>query len=156
MKTTSLKSLALALVAGTALTAISPAQAQTTDINPFFSVGDIMMGFKATGGTGSSTQVYVSLGLATDFRDATGNFLNIINAGSVLSTTYGANWFERDDLFFGVAGVLTNSAIASPVNGDPGRTIYTSRGRTGVGTIGTAGSTPWVVANNTSMTSGAS
>ncbi len=152
MKLSTLKSLSLALVAGTALTAFTPAQAQNSNFAP----GDILMAFRATGGQGSDTLVYVALGSGTSFRDATGNFLNIRNVGSTLSNTYGNSWFNRTDLFFGAVGAFSNATAGAPVNGDPRRTLYATNARTEVGTVGSSASTPWSISSNTVMTAGAS
>jgi hypothetical protein len=152
MKLSTLKSLSLALVAGTALTAITPAQAQNSN----FALGDIVMGFRATGGTGSDTLVYVALGGATTFRDTTGNFLNIRNVGSTLTATYGASWFDRTDLFFGAVGVRSNASVGAAVAGDPTRTIYATRERSAVGNIGSSASTPWFISSSGGMSFGSS
>ena len=128
--------IALAVAVAGVITGAS-AQAQ----NPNFTPGDLVLGFRATGGIGSSTVVQASLGnTATVFRDATANVLNIVNLGSLLDSTYGIGagnaiaWFDRTDLLFGAAGVWSNSNPVSELqNGDPEQSIYASKGRATVG-----------------------
>lgn len=92
--------------------------------------GNLVLGFQATGGTGASQNVFLSLGSATSFRD-NGNQGTIANIGATLSAVYGADWYTRTDLHFGVVGNLSGKPTsgigsASPVNGDPSRTFYIS------------------------------
>ena len=92
--------------------------------------GNLLLGFQATGGTGASQNVFISLGSATSFRD-NGNLGPIANIGATLTSVYGSDWYTRTDLYFGVIGNLSakpNSGIgsASAVNGDPSRTFYLS------------------------------
>jgi len=118
-----------------------------------YNAGDLIMGFRVTGGIGASSNVLVNLGQSTTFRNLNGtNSLNITNIFTDLSNTFGTGagngteWYNRTDLSFGVIGVYTNISDASGGtvnNGDPGQTIYMSRSRTSAGTVGTAqSSTP--------------
>lgn len=117
------------LIAGAlALTAVHPASAQ-------FANGDLILSFQATGGTGATQTVVANLGAAYTFRDLNSNSLNVANVGSLLSSTYGASWFDRTDLFFSINGNF--AAGFSPVNngspvvnGDARNTIYVGRSKT--------------------------
>ena len=128
--------MALAVAVAGVITGAS-AQAQ----NPNFTPGDLILGFRATGGVGSSTVIEAALGnTATVFRDATTNLVNIVNIGTLLDNTYGIGagnaiaWFERTDLLFGAAGVWSNSNPVSELqNGDPEQTIYATKARALVG-----------------------
>ena len=128
--------IALAVAVAGVITGAS-AQAQ----NPNFTPGDLILGFRATGGVGSSTVIEAALGnTATVFRDATANLVNIVNIGTLLDNTYGIGagnaiaWFERTDLLFGAAGVWSNSNPVSELqNGDPEQTIYATKARGAVG-----------------------
>jgi len=111
-----------------------------------FNNGDLILGFQATSGVGAKNNVFFNLGAGTYHRNNAGNLGNptagnnpfntsgqtsIGNIGTTLATTYGANWYSRTDLWFGVIGNLnqqTTSGIGfrSPVDGDPSRTVYSS------------------------------
>lgn len=114
------------LVAAASAMAITPSLA-----DPFSHTdGNLLLGFQATGGTGASQNVFISLGAATGFRD-NGNQGTLANIGATLTAVYGSNWYSRTDLYFGVIGNLSakpNSGIgsAAAVNGDPSRTFYLS------------------------------
>ncbi|MCB1231832.1 MAG: choice-of-anchor I family protein [Verrucomicrobiae bacterium] len=93
--------------------------------------GDLVLGFQAESGTGSNVNLFANLGPASDVRDnpALGT---VAILGNELTNTYGANWFTRDDLYFGVLGNFSNAPLSGPsagdtTNGDPTRTVYVSR-----------------------------
>ncbi len=145
-------STAILAAAGVALSA-SSAMAQ----NPNYAPGDIVLFFQQQGGTNT---LMLNVGAATTFRDTTSNILNIANIGSQLSngtTGFGASWYDLTNLYWGAAGVFSNSTSSSTVtNGDGGRTLYVSRERTAVGTEGVRSSTPWSIGTDGAMTSTAS
>lgn len=99
--------------------------------------GDLILGFKATGGVGADTCLQVNLGPASTFTGAAPGSVTVLNRLAVadLVETYGADWATRADLFWGVAGTTGVAAVGSV----PARTIWASRAET---TPGTA-STPW-------------
>lgn len=112
--------------------------------------GDLLLGFRASGGQGSSENLIVNLGQAdTVYRDAVANLTNIVDIGTLLTSTYGAGWDTRSDLFWGIVGVRTASSVGSAVDGDPVRTNYLSAAQTGVNP-GTQSSTAWDIAGSTS------
>lgn len=121
-----LNSRTLLIIAATLVGGISPALGA-----PFaYTNGNLILGFQATGGTGSGQNVFVNLGSGTGFRD-NGNQGTLGNIGATLASVYGADWYTRDDVWFGVIGNLNgnpNSGIGSApaVNGDPSRTFYLS------------------------------
>lgn len=124
-----LKLLSLAALALSGL-AVASATAQ----NNSFQNGDLILGFQSKGGTGSDQTVLINLGnTATVFRDATVTLDNITNINTILTTTFGAGWFDNTNLYFGAAGVWSNIAEGSLQNGDPEQTIYMSKARTAVG-----------------------
>lgn len=116
---------------------------------PFaFTNGNLILGFQATGGTGSGRNVFVNLGSGTGFRD-NGNRGALGNIGTTLASVYGADWYTREDLYFGVIGNLnsnpnTGIGSAAAVNGDPSRTFYlsTAAASPGTGQLIPAGSYP--------------
>ncbi len=110
--------LTMLVMAGISVAAL-PAQAGT------FLAGDLLLGFRATGGTGASSNLIVDLGQAdTVFRDATSSLTSIINLNAILTSTYGVGWDTRSDLSWGAVAVRTASSLNSAVDGDPQRTNY--------------------------------
>ncbi len=121
------KHLTSALFAAVCVTMLSTASAQMV-----YTPGDLLMGFQASGGTGGTSTYVFNLGAATHYRDnpqvGFGNIDNFVfNIGADLTAVFGADWFERTDLKFGIGGVRTNLPDVA-VNGDPGRTVYVSYG----------------------------
>lgn len=105
--------------------------------------GDLLLGFRASGGTGSATNLIVNLGQAdTVYRDAVANITSVVDIGTLLTSTYGAGWDTRSDLFWGVVGVRSNSSIGAAVDGDPVRTNYVTAAQTSV-SPGTQQSSAW-------------
>jgi hypothetical protein len=98
---------------------------------PFaFNDGDLILGVRATSGTGSTKNVFLNLGDAIALRN-NGDLGQLGNIGNTLAEVYGANWFERTNLYFGVianrsADSPTGAFGSPPVNGDPSRTFYIS------------------------------
>ena len=113
--------------------------------------GDLLLGFRASGGTGASSNLIVNLGQAdTVYRDATSNILSVVDIGTLLTSTYGAGWDTRADLFWGVVGVRSSAPSGAAVDGDPVRTIYATAAQTGTPVPGESGnSTPWNVSGGT-------
>lgn len=93
--------------------------------------GDLILGFQAESGTGSNVNLFANLGPATDVRDNP-SLGTVAVLGNELSNTYGAGWFSRTDLYFGVIGNFSNAPLTGPsaggtTDGDPTRTVYVSR-----------------------------
>jgi hypothetical protein len=124
-----------------------------------YTAGDLILGFRATGGTGASSTVVVDTGvLASTIRDSTSNIASLIDLGSgvgtVLTDTFGANWATRTDIQWGIVGLKSASATAGGVVfGDPKRTVYASEQSTGI--AGSAGSTPFDLLNAGNVTAAA-
>jgi hypothetical protein len=116
-----------------------------------FTPGDILLGFQASGGDGSSNTYVYNLGAGTGFRDGTTTGLIATIAGD-LNDTFGLGWYGRSDLYWGIAGVRDQSAGGpnTVVNGDSKATIYVSRIAATPGT-----STPWVLASGPTVISSA-
>jgi uncharacterized repeat protein (TIGR02543 family) len=125
-------------VAGLALAATA-ATAATWPPAP----GDLILAVQATGGTGSTTNVFFNLGPAHTLRDNPSPAGTLVNLDAELTAAFGAGWSSRSDLYFGVIANRSNATpsgigSAAPENGDPARTIYASKG------VATAGAgTPW-------------
>lgn len=125
-----------------------------------YTQGDLLVGFRASGGTGSSTTFVYNIGSSTGFRDNP-NQGSLANVGAQLAATYGSDWYTRSDVSWGVIGVQSNANPqfdTSVVNGDPVSTIYASRAATDFGTstawgTGTAFSRAQVVSAATQVVS---
>ncbi|MEO5913111.1 MAG: hypothetical protein ABIS50_02685 [Luteolibacter sp.] len=119
-----------------------------------FTNGDMILGFQASGGTGASSTVYFNLGSGVGARDNPYQGL-VGNISSALSSAYGANWYSRTDLYFGVLGNLNfgketpGFGYQAPVNGDPSRTFYVSTPNSGsLYTVGSYSANSLGVAGN--------
>ncbi len=105
--------------------------------------GDLILGVRATGGTGATKNVFFNLGPAHALRTNPSPTGTLVNLDAELIAAFGAGWNARTDLHFGVFANRSNATptgigSALPENGDPARTIYTSKGVTTAGT-----GTPW-------------
>lgn len=99
--------------------------------------GDLFLGFRATGGTGSNKCYMVNIGQASQFKNAAGPLtLNLGSVSGDLGTIFGGSWMDRADVFWGIAG---STGSFDPVGTDPAKTIYASRQQVIVGTQ----TTPW-------------
>lgn len=125
-----------------------------------YTKGDLFLGFVAASGTGSTSSVMVNLGPASGFRDSFDsgtNKLNIIAIGTQLSAQFGANWYERPELYVSLFGTTDQSGTSPTLyNGDPARTLYVSAARTGTGTAGSAESGGWSIETSAGMTDASS
>ena len=126
------------------LTAVPALAAIDTTFNP----NDVILGFRASAGNGTSTTIMVNLGSATTFRDASSNMLSIATIGSTLSSAYDSIWYDRTNLWAGFVSATNgqnsdNSGGVSIANQttDYNSTIYVSTRRTNSGTVGFASST---------------
>ena len=136
--------------------AITPALA----VNPNYAPGDLVLFFQQAGG---GSTIYANLGnAATNFRGgASGpdvpNKVNFLDLSAELSSAFGAGWATDPTVYAGLAAVADTSPDGTtPVNGDPPRTLYVSKPRAAVGSVGLANSTAWSIATNTLMSGGAS
>lgn len=151
-----LKSFSLA-AAGTLL---FPAVALAQN-NPQYQKGDLVLYFQQEGGANT---IYANLGnAALLFRgSASGpgaaNLLNFIDINAALVSAFGAGWASDPTVYAGAAGVFSTSSIGTTVtDGDPPRTVYVSRQRGAVGTVGQASSTAWsVLSGSTGMSTSSS
>ncbi len=121
----------LAGLAGLLLLAASSARAVTAV------AGDLILGFRASGGQGASSNLTVNLGPASNYYGALpGSFVVTSLSSADLAATYGPGWAARTDLSWGVAGTTGVSAVGIA----PARTLWASRAETTPGTP----STPWL------------
>ena len=100
--------------------------------------GDLILGFRATGGQGASTDYLLNLGSAASIiGSAVPINFNIGSIGGDLTTLFGS-WSTRGDVFWSVSGV---QKIAG--NGFANNTMFATRSDTAVAPLGTATTTPW-------------
>ncbi len=120
--------------AAAALLATQTARADT------YTDGDLILGFRAGGGAGGTTNLLLNLGSASIFRDATTQFTLSLGAlDADLDSLFSAVWDTRSDFFWSVAGTQYTAG-----NGFANRTLIASRSQAfPLGPIGSANSTPW-------------
>ncbi|MBV6497993.1 MAG: hypothetical protein CJBNEKGG_00207 [Prosthecobacter sp.] len=111
------RTLAVVLALGAAAMLTSGGAEAATAAN-----GDILLGFRATGGTGSTKNLVVNLGAATALENATGT-VSLGNLGTDLANTYGSEWKTRSDLFWGAAGTVGSF---TDIGTNPAKTVYGS------------------------------
>lgn len=107
---------------------------------------DLILGFRASGGTGASDNLVVDLGSITKFTGASGTINVTQLAAADLSAIYGSSWSNRigNDLYWGVVG--TTGRTAAGPGGQPSRTLWASSVETTGGT-----STAWTRGTSTSQ-----
>jgi hypothetical protein len=111
----------LPVVAGIALFASPAAEAAPVT----YSDGDLFLGFRAIGGTGATQTYLINIGQASTYRNALPNVTLNLSLGTIatdLTAIYGATWFTRSDILWGVVGV---QSVAG--NGDLANTLYASK-----------------------------
>ena len=87
--------------------------------------GDLILGFRATGGQGASTDYLIDLGSAASIINSAGPITFAIgNIGGDLTTIFGS-WSTRGDVFWSVSGV---QKIAG--NGFANNTMFATRSDT--------------------------
>ena len=132
--------LILLTAAGAALLAQSM-KAATTAYNP----DDLLLGVRATSGTGASQDYVINLGQASQF-DPNGSSVVTLNVGNFyidLANVFGTDWFSRTDLLWSVSGTPGNLA---GVGSDPAKLLYATRADQAGGT-----DNPWPQASSTSQ-----
>lgn len=93
-----------------------------------WSNGQLLIGFRASGGNGSSSSYLINIGNATLYTAAAApiNVNTALSLGNInldLVALYGSNWFTRADVYWGVFGGLTSanpsvfSSVARPSSG---------------------------------------
>ena len=105
-----------------------------------YNADDLILGFRATGGTGATKNVVVNIGQASAFRDASGSFA--VSTGAIASdlttafTTWnahradGSNGGLGSDVVWSVTG--TSGSFAA-VGADPAKTLYATRKQPSLG-----------------------
>jgi len=105
----------------------------------------LLLGFRASGGTGSDRSVVFALGPIETILSGGSYTLDLSGAGSILTQTYGNAWYSRSDLYWGVLGYNNGFVDGSPTladvwlsrsAGSPYPTVY---GEVALGTESLAG-----------------
>lgn len=105
-----------------------------------YSDGDILLGFRATGGEGATTDYLINIGSITQFTSTSGQLsVNVGNIATDLSNTFGADWKTRSDVLWSVSGVQKVAGNGFPSN----NTMFVSRAELTPGTQ----SVPWTRAS---------
>ncbi len=151
MKLKSVKSF-LAILSGVGFSAI---EVHAQD-NPFFAAGDLILHFQKPG---DDDTVFVGLGsAATLYRGAAAGptadrqALNIVNIDAALTSAYGPGWASDTAIYAGVVACRSTSTGIQVFDGDQTRTVYASRPRSSVGTLGQRNSTTWDLTIGGNMT----
>ncbi len=121
---------AVALVPSTSMAALS------------YSDGDLLLGIRALGGQGSTSDYLVNLGSISQYLTANTNDtiltldteISNTTVASDLSTLFGSNWASRSDLVFSITGTKFSAGLTLP-----NRTMFASR----ASTPGAHTSLPW-------------
>ncbi len=116
--------------------------------------GDLILGVQATGGMGSTDNLFFNLGPAHTLRDNPSPG-TVVNLDAELTAAFGAGWEARTDLYFGLIANRSNMppsglGAVAPENGDPASTIYVSKAAATPGA-----SIPWSGFNVTALASAA-
>lgn len=105
------------------------ARAQTT-----MSSTDLLMGFRASGGTGATLNLQVDLGSITSFLSGANSTAGVHTIGNLavadLVSTYGSSWNTRSDLTWGILGA----------NGGVNKSLYGTFAESTPGTVFPSGS----------------
>ncbi len=142
------RSKSIALAAGAILSLATSASAQNTAV----SATDLLVTFQNPGGTQGATAIVTAVAgtttttaRAANFRDAVpGSFTNLTNIGTGLTNAFGGSWFDQTTLYMaGFDNIGTSDTATAVTFLDPQRTLYYSRVRTDVGTVGLPNSTPF-------------
>ena len=109
-----------------------------------YTPGDLLLGVRATAGTGAGKDYLVNLGPAASFytNSSAGAPFAVSGLGNMvadLNATFGSNWSTRTDLFWSVSGANTNGTVATA--GEPGRTLFATKPQ---GTVGTPNADRWL------------
>lgn len=129
---------AILSLAGALVTSLSAEAVLVPNPQP----GDIFLGFRASGGEGASVSYLINLGPDTQFRNATpgssfilGDLGNIAADLVALFSSEDLDWFEREDLHWGIFGTRKSASSS----------VYGSKERLDINTPGT----PWIALSTT-------
>ncbi len=121
------------IAAAASLVVLATAAHAATLVNGSSGAGELFIGFRATGGTGATTNVVLDLGSAAGFSAlTTGSTISLGNIGSDLVSAFGATWYDRTDVLW--SSVSGNGGTDITTN-----TLYGGRSSTGLFPLSTTG-----------------
>ena len=95
--------------------------------------GDLIIGFRASAGTGATQNYAIELGTAASLTSATTvQTFPLTGVLADLNSIFGATWHTRTDVFWGAVAKTSNF---SSTNGDPTSTLYASKVEVTNGTV---------------------
>ena len=119
------------MMAAAALLFTSTAGLHAADLT--YNPGDLLMGFRVTGGTGLGTSYVVNIGQASQFLSGDGSTgaatvvtPSLNGVATDLAALFGANWATRADLYWSVSGT---SSFDAAVGSEPAKTLIASKER---------------------------
>jgi hypothetical protein len=138
MKTSTIRT---AKVAALALALLSTQQSKAALV---YNDGDLILAFRATGGTGGTTNVLLNIGNASVYRDATSQVtLSLGNLDGDLDSVFGATWNTRIDLNWSISGTQFAAGNGFTTN----RNLIASRAQAfPLAPLGSSNSTAWAKA----------
>jgi hypothetical protein len=116
------------------------------------SSADILLGFRAAGGTGATTNLEVDLGSISTLKSVVGTvtLTNLLSTGpdgaNGINSIYGSSWATRSDLFWGSTGTVFGSA--GP-DGELVKTVFGTAQAPSSTLDGTSTTTPWTEFSST-------
>lgn len=105
---------------------------------------DIILGFKATGGTGSATNLEIDLGQVNLLEAVQGTvtLTNLLSDGAnSINTVYGSTWATRSDVLWGATGAVKTGSIGP--SGEVSHTLFASSQANSSLLDGNPSGTPW-------------
>ena len=122
----------LVTAASLALAGLSLSSTSALAARPYTN-GDLLLGFRASGGVGAARDYVVNLGSASQFTSGDGSIPVLTSADNIvadLSSTgasglFGTSWNTRADVQWG--------AVATDLAADPSNTLYATRARAATG-----------------------
>ncbi len=111
----------------------------TTSAAIVYADGDLILGFRATGNQGATTDYLVDLGSASSILSSTVPITFSIGAiGTDLTSIFG-DWSNRGDVFWSVSGVKKSAGLGFSAN-----TMFATRSDAVDGPLGTNTTAPWL------------
>jgi hypothetical protein len=105
---------------------------------------DIILGFKATGGTGSATNLEIDLGSVSLLEAVSGTvtLTNLLSDGAnSINSVYGSSWASRSDVLWGTVGAVETGQTGP--DGEVSHTLFASSQANSSLLDGNATGTPW-------------
>ena len=98
-----------------------------------YAAGDLILGFRVSGGTGAGSSYVVNIGPASQFLNGDGTAKATVVTPTLsgiaadLAAQFGANWATRSDLAWSISG--TSGYDASGLTSEPVKTLFATKAR---------------------------